>query len=147
MISGKEAYLIPELCTFDGIPEKMRKDAYAMRNIMSKCSRNPKQKFDTIAKFSSDIFSQEVFTQWSIDINVEPIKLTSKILEIPKIVTNEGRVVDADEKSLRRLNIQDKKDLTFENWWIVYEGKNQSKAEQVASTLIKSCHLVGTSVN
>lgn len=146
MMSGKACHLPPEFCVFDGVPDVIRKDPFKMRNIMKHCSKNPEQKFSEIEMFTHELFQQEALKDWGLTINSQPVALNSVILPLPDIRTVEGNFVQAEQSILRKLPIQEKMNLMFEQWWFVYENRNERDATHIVETMKKSSGLLGLKV-
>lgn len=76
-----------------------------MRNIMQKFRKNPNQKYDEIERFSQKLFKQQSLKQWGLEIESEPMALTSKILPLPRIQLKSGDIIECHPNELRNLPI------------------------------------------
>jgi hypothetical protein len=74
------------------------------------------------------------------------VALNSVILPLPYIRTVEGNLIQAEQSTLRKLPIQEKVNLEFEQWWFVYENRNERDATHIVQTFKKSSGLLGLRV-
>ena len=67
-------HLPPEFCRIDGVPDSIRASP-GMRDCLAFCRVTPKQKMDDINGLISMIMGQQVFKDWNLSIESNPIEM------------------------------------------------------------------------
>lgn len=76
-------HLPPEFCRIDGVPESIRASP-AMRDCLAICRVNPDQKMRDINSLIGILMNQQVFRDWNLSIESNPIDLKNQtVLQEP----------------------------------------------------------------
>ena len=139
--NGQSNYLPPECCLLANVPESIRKGPN-MRNALMKTKINPAERIRNIENVTKMLADMKVTKNWGFDIGQAPIKLSqTSVLGQPSIFS-EDRVIHCNEQVLRRLSISKAKNLTRDDWIIIYHRRNERAAHEVHQTFGKACGML-----
>ncbi len=83
-------FIPPELCVLGGIPDEIRTNGAAMRNIMATTRKTPAQKMKSICDFAAQLGSQKTFADWGVEVDFSPQTLDAKLLPAPTALIDKG---------------------------------------------------------
>jgi hypothetical protein len=69
---GRDVSLPSEFCLVDGVPDSVRGNPMAMRNLLAKTRQNPQQKLDKIGSMINQLFKMQKWAEWDISVESEP---------------------------------------------------------------------------
>ena len=67
-------YLPPEFCRIDGVPDSIRASP-SMRDCLAVCRIDPTQKMREVNQLVQTLMTQQVFADWQLSIESNPINL------------------------------------------------------------------------
>ena len=79
-------YLIPQVTFSCGLTDAQRTNNSVMRSVASIGGRDPSQKFAKIDKFYNELPRDDLKKKYGIDVKVEPVKTTGRVLPNPQLV-------------------------------------------------------------
>jgi hypothetical protein len=103
-VNDGTVFIPSELCVLGGIPDEIRTNGMAMRNIMATTRRNPAQKMKSIEDFAAQLCSQKTFKEWGVEVDSRPQVLDAKVLPAPTALLDKG-YQPIDENFLRQLAV------------------------------------------
>lgn len=142
-------HLPPEFCRIDGVPDSIRASP-GMRDCLAICRVNPEQKMKDINSLIGLLMNQQVFRDWNLTIESNPIDLRNQtVLNEPQIF-KQNQLIHINENVMRRLPIQKVVNLGFEEWIMVYQTGNRrnnyTAANNIYEGLVQSCAALGVTV-
>ncbi|XP_037115295.1 piwi-like protein 1 [Syngnathus acus] len=138
------ALLIPELCYFTGLTDKMRADYTIMKDLSAHTKLGPEQRAERLLRFSStlnnDTEASGELTKWGLNFDKQLLKLTGRVLP-PERLFQQSRSYGynprtADwSKEMRGLPVIHSPPL--QNWLLLYARQKSREAQGLLETLYK----------
>ncbi|XP_056427047.1 piwi-like protein 2 isoform X2 [Hyla sarda] len=145
--------LLPELSYMTGIPEKMKKDFKAMKDLTQQIHLSPKQHYISLGKLIKRIQSSEdsqvELQRWGLQIDSD-IHLTSgRILPLEKInLRNNSFPTGQDLNWSREVTREPSLSTVALHYWVViYPKRAFAQAKDLTSTIEKIAGPIGMRVN
>ncbi|XP_077570635.1 piwi-like protein 1 [Stigmatopora nigra] len=138
------ALLIPELCYFTGLTDKMRADYTIMKDLSKHTRLDPEQRAGRLLRFSAAINKNEIvqadLENWGLKFDKQLLNLTGRILP-PETIFQGARSYSYNPRSadwtreMRGLSVMGSPPL--ENWLLLYTRRNSREAESLLDALYK----------
>ncbi|XP_074493451.1 piwi-like protein 2 isoform X2 [Sebastes fasciatus] len=148
IITG-EILLVPELSFMTGIPEKMRKDFRAMKDLTMHINVSGEQHTHSIKQLlkniSSNPESQKELTRWGLDIDSEILVTKGRILPLETICLQSSSFTTGADVSWSREIVRDASisSIPMNIWAIFYPRRCAEQAEELVSTFNKVAGPIG----
>ncbi|KAG9488574.1 hypothetical protein GDO78_004885 [Eleutherodactylus coqui] len=145
--------LLPELSYMTGIPEQMKKDFRAMKDLTQQIHLSPKQHHISLSKLIKRIQnnedSQVELQRWGLQIDSQ-IHLTSgRILPMEKINLRNNSYPLRDDLNWTREVTREPSisSVPLHYWVVIYPKRASTQAKDLASTIEKIAGPIGMRVN
>ncbi|KAG8441123.1 hypothetical protein GDO86_006753 [Hymenochirus boettgeri] len=148
-----EILLLPELAYVTGIPDKMRKDFRAMKDLTQQIHLSPKQHHISLGKLLQRIESNEnaktELQRWGLSLDRDIHMTTGRVLPPEKINLRNssfkpGEDLNWNREVTREASISS---VPLHYWAIIYPKRASSQARELSSMLEKIAGPVGMRVN
>ncbi len=135
-------YLIPELCSIEGLPEYMKGN----RDLLAPCRLEPDVRVKTAHDFLKKLAATKELKEWGLEIKEAPTAFKTRILKAPKMIDGCGpNEKDCTTNNLRRSEVLEGKVIT--DWIFVYERRNYDLAENVVFGMQSAARQIGIKIN
>ncbi|KAK5602350.1 Piwi-like protein 2 [Crenichthys baileyi] len=148
IITG-EILLVPELSFMTGIPEKMRKDFRAMKELTMHINVSSEQHTNAIKQLLKNISfnpeSRKELSQWGLEIGSDILKIQGRTLPSETICLQTSSFATGADVSWSREVVRDASisSIPLNIWAIFYPPRCADQAEELASTFKKVAGPIG----
>ncbi|KAK2902445.1 piwi-like protein 2 [Channa argus] len=148
IITG-EILLVPELSFMTGIPEKMRKDFRAMKDLTMHINVSSEQHTHSIKQLLKNIStnpeSQMEFSRWGLEIGPDILVVKGRALPIETICLQSSSFATSADVSWSREIVRDASisSIPLSIWAIFYPCRCADQAEELVSTFMKVAGPIG----
>ncbi|XP_020486749.1 piwi-like protein 2 isoform X1 [Labrus bergylta] len=148
VITG-EILLVPELSFMTGIPDKMRKDFRAMKDLTMHINVSSEQHTHSIKQLTKNIASNpeslKELSRWGLEIGSEIMMIKGRILPIETICLQSSSFTTGADVSWSREVVRDPSisSIPMNIWAIFYPRRCAEQAEELVSTFNKVAGPVG----
>ncbi|XP_077377407.1 piwi-like protein 2 isoform X1 [Festucalex cinctus] len=142
VITG-EILIVPELSFMTGIPEKMKKDFKAMKDLTMHINVNGEQHTHSIKQLLKNIStnpdSQKQVTQWGLEIGSEILLVKGRTLPLETICVQTSSFTTGADGSWSRdvVRLASISSVPLKTWAIFYPRRCVDQAEEFISTFNK----------
>lgn len=145
-VAQRDFYLPTELCSLDGVPDSVRKGA-GMRDALAHTRIDPAEKLKRIANMVTTLFNQKAVKDWSIEVEAEPVGVSTQILAAPQMISN-NQIMKCDDNALRKGAIHKPANLLKDRWIMVYENNDRvfRVADDIYNNLCKASKQLGLKI-
>lgn len=123
---GREIYLPSELCAFEGIPDEMKKNRMAMKEVFKHCSIRPEERHKNLTDMTLKIINSGILQQWGIHLEENSYDLNARILDKPGVYDNRGKVIAAADDIMRNLSCSHT--VQLDDWVFAYQRMRKKEA-------------------
>ena len=136
---GRQVSLPSEFCLVDGVPDSIRNNSMAMRNLLNKVKQTPQQKLDAVCGMVNKLFKMTKWGEWDISIESKPQTLDSRKLAAPELIHKEGddKALFANERLLKQMPVFSSSVLNDYDLIIVHDKFSKNEAENAQQNLVK----------
>ncbi|KAM7391733.1 hypothetical protein PAMP_022396 [Pampus punctatissimus] len=151
VITG-EILLVPELSFMTGIPEKMRKDFRAMKDLSIHISVSSEQHTHSIKQLLKNLNtnpeSLNELNRWGLEIRSEILLVKARSLPLETICLQSSSFVTNADLSWSREVVRDTSisSITLNIWAIFYPRRCAEQAEELVSTFNKVAGPIGVKI-
>ncbi|XP_077325966.1 piwi-like protein 2 isoform X2 [Lithobates pipiens] len=145
--------LLPELSFMTGIPEKMKKDFRAMRDVTQQIHLSPKEHYISLQKLIKRIQSREEaqneLQKWGLEIDSDIHKTTGRILPKEKINLKRNSFTPGEDLNWTR-EVTREPSISVVNlqyWVVMYPKRALSQVRELTSMFEKIAGSFGMRVN
>jgi aubergine-like protein len=139
--AGKEMHIPSEACSFEGIPNDLKRNPMAMREVFKNCLIEPRERINRSVGMAKQLMDSGSFGQFGFEVDTTPTEVEAKILPLP-LFSKTGAV--CDERSLRSLKVENYADFSSYNWTMAYHAQNCFEAaDNLCRNMIKASNGVG----
>uniref|UniRef100_A0A8D0AG69 Piwi-like protein 2 n=1 Tax=Sander lucioperca TaxID=283035 RepID=A0A8D0AG69_SANLU len=148
IITG-EILLVPELSFMTGIPDKMRKDFRAMKDLTMHINVSGEQHTHSIKQLLKNIStnpeSQKELSRWGLDIDSEILMTKGRILPLETICLQSSSFTTGADVSWSREVVRDPSisSIPLNIWSIFYPRRCAEQAEELVSIFNKVAGPIG----
>uniref|UniRef100_A0A3Q3XAQ2 Piwi-like protein 2 n=1 Tax=Mola mola TaxID=94237 RepID=A0A3Q3XAQ2_MOLML len=148
IITG-EILLVPELCFMTGIPEKMRKDFKAMKDLTMHINISSEQHTQSIKQLLKNISSNpesvKELSRWGLEIGSQIVKIKGRTLPVETICLQSTSFFTGADASWSREIVRDASisSVPLNIWAIFYPRRCVEQAEELVSTMNKVAGPIG----
>ncbi|XP_014341914.2 piwi-like protein 2 [Latimeria chalumnae] len=148
-----EILLLPELSFMTGIPEKMRKDFRAMKDLTQQINLGPEQHRMTLNKLLQRIDKSEAscteLMRWGLVLDKEIIRTEGRILPVEKVSLNNVSFMVSSDVNWSREVTRDASihAVPLNHWALFYTKRCADQARELATTLMRVAGPIGMKVN
>uniref|UniRef100_A0A3B4Y785 Piwi-like protein 2 n=1 Tax=Seriola lalandi dorsalis TaxID=1841481 RepID=A0A3B4Y785_SERLL len=148
IITG-EILLVPELSFMTGIPEKMRKDFRAMKDLTMHINVSGEQHTHSIKQLLKNIStnpeSMKELSRWGLEIGSEILMIKGRILPLETICLQSSSFATGAEVSWSREIVRDASisSIPLNIWAVFYPRRCAEQAEELVSTFKKVAGPIG----
>ncbi|KAK2837637.1 hypothetical protein Q5P01_014849 [Channa striata] len=148
IITG-EILLVPELSFMTGIPEKMRKDFRAMKDLTIHINVSGEQHTHAIKQLlknlSTNPESQKEFSRWGLEIGSDILMVKGRALPVETICLQSSSFATSADMSWSREIVRDVSisSIPLTIWAIFYPCRCADQAEELVSTFNKVAGPIG----
>ncbi|XP_053575387.1 piwi-like protein 2 [Bombina bombina] len=145
--------LVPELTFMTGIPEKMKKDFRAMKDISQQIHLSPKQHHISLCKMLKRIKSNErahkELQQWGLDLESDVCMTKGRVLPLEKIYMQTNSFQPGEDLNWNREVMHDASisSVPLLYWAILYTKRASSQARELTGMLERVAGPIGMRVN
>ncbi|KAM4675853.1 piwi-like protein 2 [Discoglossus pictus] len=145
--------LLPELSFMTGIPEKMRKDFRAMKDLTQQIHLSPKQHHISLGqllkRIKSNESAQNELDRWGLVLDSEVCMTTGRVLPIEKINLRNSSFPPGEELNWSREVTREASisSVPLLYWAILYPKRGASQARELVGTLERIAGPIGMRVN
>uniref|UniRef100_A0A672YJW0 Piwi-like protein 2 n=1 Tax=Sphaeramia orbicularis TaxID=375764 RepID=A0A672YJW0_9TELE len=142
-IVTRDILLVPELSFMTGIPEKMRKDPRAMKDLTMHINVSSEQHTHSIKQLlkniSSNPESRKEFSKWGLEIGSEILLIKGRTLPLETICLQSSFFATGADVSWSREVVRDASisSIPLNIWAIIYPHRFAEQAEELVSTFKK----------
>nr|XP_019569998.1 PREDICTED: piwi-like protein 2 [Rhinolophus sinicus] len=144
-----EILLLPELSFMTGIPEKMKKDFRAMKDLTHQINLSPKQHHSALEFLLQKIAKNEIasneLTRWGLSLRNDVHKIEGRILPMERINLRNTSFVTSQELNWVKEITRDPSILTvpMHFWALFYPKKATDQARELVNMLEKIAGPIG----
>ncbi|TDH12488.1 hypothetical protein EPR50_G00047650 [Perca flavescens] len=148
IITG-EILLVPELSFMTGIPDKMKKDFRAMKDLTMHINVSGEQHTHSIKQLLKNIStnpeSQMELSRWGLDVDSEILMTKGRILPLETICLQSTSFTTGADVSWSREVVRDPSisSVTLNTWSIFYPRRCAEQAEELVSVFNKVAGPIG----
>ncbi|XP_078522505.1 piwi-like protein 2 [Lissotriton helveticus] len=148
-----EILLLPELSYMTGIPEKMRKDFRAMKELTQQINLSPKQHHISLRQLLKRIESCEgtriEMARWGLRLDEDVYKANGRILPAEKINLRNNSYPTTEELNWTREVTREASisAIPMSFWALFYPKRAATQAKELVSMIEKICSPIGMRVN
>ncbi|XP_030057874.1 piwi-like protein 2 isoform X1 [Microcaecilia unicolor] len=148
-----EILLLPELSFMTGIPEKMRKDFRAMKDLTQQINLSPKQHHIALGQLLKNIESNEAskneMSRWGLRLDQDIYRTNGRILPLEKINLRNNSFPTSEDLNWTREVTRDAALCTIPlNFWALFYPKRcANQAQELVNMLEKIAGPIGMRVN
>ncbi|KAM5229655.1 piwi-like protein 2 [Hipposideros larvatus] len=149
MLLKGEILLLPELSFMTGIPEKMKKDFRAMKDLTQQINLSPKQHHSSLEFLLQKIAKNEIanneLTRWGLSLQKDVHKIEGRILPMERINLRNTSFVTSQELNWIKEVTRDPSILTvpMHFWALFYPKKATDQARELVNMLEKIAGPIG----
>ncbi|NXE57473.1 PIWL2 protein, partial [Casuarius casuarius] len=145
--------LVPELSFMTGIPEKMRKDNRAMKDLMYEMSHSPKQHYTRLCSLlrrieESPDAARELM-RWGLRLDKDICRTQGRILPVERINLRHSTFTPSEDLNWNKEVVREVciSTIALSYWVLVYPKRVQDLAKELVATMEKVCGPIGMQVN
>uniref|UniRef100_A0A3Q3RHZ1 Piwi-like protein 2 n=1 Tax=Mastacembelus armatus TaxID=205130 RepID=A0A3Q3RHZ1_9TELE len=148
VITG-EILLVPELSFMTGIPEKMRRDFKAMKDLTMHINVSGQQHAESVKQLlkiiNANSESVKELSQWGLEIGLEIIKINGRTLPLETICLQSSCFATTADASWSREIVRDASisSIPLNTWAIFYPQRCAEQAKELVSTFNKVARPMG----
>ncbi|XP_047616467.1 piwi-like protein 2 [Phacochoerus africanus] len=143
MLLKGEILLLPELSFMTGIPEKMKKDFRAMKDLTQQINLSPKQHHDALECLLQRISKNEIanneLTRWGLCLQKDVHKVEGRVLPMERINLRNTSFIPSQELNWMKEITRDLSILTvpMHFWALFYPKRAVDQARELVNMLEK----------
>ncbi|XP_061585786.1 piwi-like protein 2 [Cololabis saira] len=148
IITG-EILLVPELSFMTGIPDRMRKDFKAMRELTMHINVSSEQHTHSIKQLLKNICtnadSKKELSRWGLEVGLDIPKINGRTLPVETICLQSATFTTGTDASWSREIVRDSSisSIPLHIWAIFYPRRAAEQAEELVSTFSKVAGPIG----
>lgn len=163
----EKVYLVPELCGLTGLPDAIRSDFQAMKQIAVHTKLSPDQRTEKMGRLlklfnSMDISRErregeslkrppkdqpaEILKRWGFEIEANPIQVPGRKLPPVEIVLGNSSVLKMPDNGQFFFKQSVVNPLNLDSWILIHDNRGRSIAETFVDTLYKASQTFGIGV-
>nr|DBA30176.1 TPA: hypothetical protein GDO54_006191 [Pyxicephalus adspersus] len=145
--------LLPELSYMTGIPEKMKKDFRAMKDVSQQVHLSPKQHYISLGKLIKRIQGNEdahnELQRWGLQIDSDLHMTSGRILPLEKINLRRNSFLPGEDLNWTREVTREAciSAVNLQYWVVIYPKHAISQVRELTSTFDKIAGPIGMRVN
>ncbi|XP_067168369.1 piwi-like protein 2 [Apteryx mantelli] len=145
--------LVPELSFMTGIPEKMRKDNRAMKDLMYEMSHSPKQHYARLCSLLRRIEENPDATRelmrWGLRLDKDICRTQGRILPLERINLRHSTFTPSEDLNWNKEVIREVciSTIAMNYWLLVYPKRVQDLAKELVAVMEKVCGPIGMQLN
>eukprot|EP00831_Metopus_contortus_P031493 TRINITY_DN2567_c0_g2_i1.p1 TRINITY_DN2567_c0_g2~~TRINITY_DN2567_c0_g2_i1.p1 ORF type:complete len:626 (+),score=44.78 TRINITY_DN2567_c0_g2_i1:127-2004(+) len=163
MRDGTESkiYLPPELCSLTGIPQELKEDRNALRQLSVYTKLTPEQRMKEVEKllnmFNKAVTSKAssagskssnlLLNDWKVKIDSRPKEVEGRILNSQEISLAKDKKLKVNENGQFFFKEEICKPLAFDRWILVHTEKDKATAESLVNTMYRAAQTFGINVD
>jgi hypothetical protein len=114
---GKEIMIPSEACSFEGIPQEIKKNKMAMKEVFKSCLITPEERMNKSIQGIKTILKAAELSRWGLTIEASPTEVEAKILKQPKF----SNQTFCTEDALRKNKVENPADFKAVSWTMAYQ--------------------------
>ncbi|KAM8794537.1 piwi-like protein 2 [Eudromia elegans] len=141
--------LVPELSFMTGIPEKMRKDNRAMKDLVYEMSHSPKQHYlrlcSLLRRVDETPEAARELTRWGLCLDKDICRTQGRVLPVERINLRHSTFAPAEDLNWNKEVVRDAciSSVAMHYWVLFYPKRVQELARELVSTMEKVCGPLG----
>lgn len=164
----EKSYLVPELCGLTGLPDGMREDHNAMKQVAVYTKLSPDQRTEEMKKLLKQfqrmdvdfkrkdgeavrkkipLQPAEIMKAWNLEISEKPHEVEGRILP-PQLITLGGKqkldIPPTGQFFFKQAIVQP---LALDKWILVHTSRDKGNAEKFVDTLYNASQTFGVTVD
>ncbi|NWX94593.1 PIWL2 protein, partial [Nothoprocta ornata] len=145
--------LVPELSFMTGIPEKMRKDNRAMKDLMYEMSHSPKQHYlrlcSLLRRVEETPEAARELTRWGLRLDKDICRTQGRVLPVERINLRHSTFAPADDLNWNKEVVREAciSAVALRYWVLFYPKRVQELARELVATMEKVCGPLGMQLN
>ncbi|XP_016067226.1 PREDICTED: piwi-like protein 2 isoform X1 [Miniopterus natalensis] len=149
MLLKGEILLLPELSFMTGIPEKMKKDFRAMKDLTQQINLSPKQHHNAleclIQRISKNETASNELTRWGLCLQKDVHKIEGRVLPMERINLRNTSFITSQEVNWIKEITRDLSILTvpMHFWALFYPKRAMDQAQELVNMLEKVAGPIG----
>lgn len=157
----QKIYLVPELCSLTGIPEELKEDRFALKQLSVYTKLSPDQRIEEVQKLLRSFTKTEptkegtvapsaarkIMQGWNLEIDMKPTEVQGRVLPPQEIQLAKGKVLKVGENGQFFFKESVTMPLALDKWILVYTEKDKSVADNFVDVLYKASQTFCISVN
>ncbi|KAB0396373.1 hypothetical protein E2I00_016948, partial [Balaenoptera physalus] len=149
MLLKGEILLLPELSFMTGIPEKMKKDFRAMRDLTQQINLSPKQHHNALKcllqRISKNETANSELTRWGLYLQKDVHKIEGRVLPMERINLRNTSFITSQELNWIKEVTRDLSILTvpMHFWALFYPKRAMNQARELVNMLEKVAGPIG----
>ncbi|XP_010994382.1 piwi-like protein 2 [Camelus dromedarius] len=149
MLLKGEILLLPELSYMTGIPEKMKKDFRAMKDLTQQINLSPKQHHNALEcllqKISKNETANNELTRWGLSLQKDVHKIEGRVLPMERINLRNTSFITSQELNWVKEVTRDLSILTvpMHFWALFYPKRAMDQARELVTMLEKTAGPIG----
>ncbi|XP_006884892.1 PREDICTED: piwi-like protein 2 [Elephantulus edwardii] len=149
MLLKCEILLLPELSFMTGIPEKMKKDFRAMKDLTQQINMSPKQHHNALKfllqKISKNELASNEMTRWGLCLQKDVHKIEGRVLPVERINLRNTSFTTSQELNWVKEITRDLSILTIPMhfWALFYPKRAMDQARELVNMLEKIAGPIG----
>uniref|UniRef100_A0A8B9PFT5 Piwi-like protein 2 n=1 Tax=Apteryx owenii TaxID=8824 RepID=A0A8B9PFT5_APTOW len=143
--------LVPELSFMTGIPEKMRKDNRAMKDLMYEMSHSPKQHYarlcSLLRRIEENLDATRELMRWGLRLDKDICR--GRILPLERINLRHSTFTPSEDLNWNKEVIREVciSTIAMNYWLLVYPKRVQDLAKELVAVMEKVCGPIGMQLN
>jgi len=164
---AENIYLVPEICGTTGLPEDMRSDFRAMKQIAEYTKLTPDQRTSEMQKLLKQ-FSRmdvnherqygdlvrrrpqpqpaEILKEWGVEINPKPVEIIGRVLPSVNITLGDKQTLHVPANGQFMFKQHIVKPLNLDKWFLIHDSRGKEKAKEFVDTLYTASKTFGINV-
>jgi len=166
--ASEKIYLVPEICGLTGLPDEIRNDFHAMRQIAVHTKLTPDQRTDKMERLLK-LFNRmdidrtrkegeavskrkvdqpaEILRRWGFEIDSQPIQVQGRKLVPVKIALGRDETMDVPSNGQFFFKKQIVSPLSLDKWILVHDNRGRKTAEDFVNTLYEASKTFGIHID
>ncbi|XP_008848625.1 piwi-like protein 2 [Nannospalax galili] len=148
-----EILLLPELSFMTGIPEKMKKDFRAMKDLTQQINLSPKQHHNALEcllqKISKNETANNELTRWGLSLQKDVHKIEGRLLPMERINLRNTSFITSEDLNWVKEVTRDASILTIPMhfWALFYPKRAMDQARELVNMLEKIAGPIGMRIS
>ncbi|NXD18138.1 PIWL2 protein, partial [Nothocercus nigrocapillus] len=145
--------LVPELSFMTGIPEKMRKDNRAMKDLVYEMSQSPKQHYlrlcSLLRRVEETPEAARELMRWGLCLDKDICRTQGRVLPVERINLRHSTFAPAEDLNWNKEVVREAciSSVAMHYWVLFYPKRMQELARELVATMEKVCGPLGMQLN